>query len=69
MGTNFTIDVDRNGILPGVVSKFLSLLAGLFAAGGTAAGLSGRGGEGYLPGNGLAQSFGLAWLAVEALTR
>jgi fumarate reductase flavoprotein subunit len=36
----------------------------LYAAGGCAAGLSGHGGDGYLPGNGLAQSFGLAWLCV-----
>ncbi len=43
-------------------------LRGLFAAGGSAAGLSGHGGDGYLPGNGLAQSFGLAWLAVAAMT-
>lgn len=40
------------------------IIPSLYAAGGCAAGLSGRGGEGYLPGNGLAQSFGLAWLAV-----
>ncbi len=44
-------------------------LGGLFAAGGSAAGLSGHGGDGYLPGNGLAQSFGLAWLAVATMTR
>lgn len=43
-------------------------LRGLFAAGGSAAGLSGHGGDGYLPGNGLAQSFGLAWLAITAMT-
>ena len=43
-------------------------MRGLFAAGGSAAGLSGHGGDGYLPGNGLAQSFGLAWLAVAAMT-
>lgn len=42
-------------------------IAGLFAAGGSAAGLSGKGGDGYLPGNGLAQSFGMAWLAVRSL--
>ncbi len=36
----------------------------LYAAGGCAAGLSGHGGDGYLPGNGLAQSFGLAWLCI-----
>jgi fumarate reductase flavoprotein subunit len=40
---------------------------GLFAAGGTAAGLSGRGADGYLPGNGLAQAFGLAWQVAQAL--
>lgn len=42
-------------------------IAGLFAAGGCAAGLSGHGGDGYLPGNGLAQSFGLAFNAVCAM--
>ena len=42
-------------------------IPGLFAAGGSAAGLSGRGGDAYLPGNGLAQSFGLAWLAVQSI--
>jgi fumarate reductase flavoprotein subunit len=40
---------------------------GLFAAGGAAAGLAGRGGEGYLPGNGLAQSFGLGLIAGEGM--
>lgn len=44
-------------------------IAGLYAAGGAAAGLSGRGGDGYLPGNGLAQSFGLALAAAEAAAR
>ncbi|MBL8384116.1 MAG: FAD-binding protein [Burkholderiales bacterium] len=44
-------------------------IPGLLAAGGCAAGLAGRGGDGYLPGNGLAQSFGLAWLAAEGLAR
>jgi predicted oxidoreductase len=42
-------------------------IAGVWAAGGCAAGLSGRGAEGYLPGNGLAQSFGLAWRMAQAL--
>jgi len=42
---------------------------GVWAAGGCAAGLSGRGAEGYLPGNGLAQSFGLAWRMAQALGR
>ena len=40
---------------------------GLFAAGGAAAGLSGRGADGYLPGNGLAQAFGLAWQVAQSL--
>jgi len=38
------------------------VIAGLYAAGGAAASISGVGGAGYLPGNGLAQSFGLAML-------
>lgn len=38
---------------------------GLYAAGGAAAGLAGRGAEGYLPGNGLAQSFALGLAAGE----
>lgn len=42
-------------------------IRGLFAAGGAAAGLAGAGGEGYLPGNGLGQSFGLGLLAGEAM--
>lgn len=42
-------------------------IAGLYAAGGCAAGLSGHGGDGYLPGNGLAQSFALAFNAVAAI--
>ena len=44
-----------------------SVIPHLFAAGGAAASLAGRGGEGYLPGNGLAQSFGLGWLAGKAM--
>jgi fumarate reductase flavoprotein subunit len=42
-------------------------IPGLFAAGGCAAGLSGRGADGYLPGNGLAQAFGLGWRVAQAL--
>ena len=42
-------------------------IRGVWAAGGCAAGLSGRGAQGYLPGNGLAQSFGLAWRMAQAL--
>ena len=45
-----------------------SAIAGLFAAGGAAAGLAGRGGEGYLPGNGLAQSFALGLIAGEEMS-
>lgn len=45
-----------------------SVIEGLFAAGGAAAGLAGRGGEGYLPGNGLAQSFALGLIAGEELS-
>jgi fumarate reductase flavoprotein subunit len=42
-------------------------IEGLFAAGGAAAGLAGSGGEGYLPGNGLAQSFALGLIAGECM--
>jgi fumarate reductase flavoprotein subunit len=44
-----------------------SAIAGLYASGGAAAGLAGRGGEGYLPGNGLAQSFALGLIAGEQM--
>lgn len=44
-----------------------SAIEGLFAAGGAAAGLAGRAGEGYLPGNGLAQSFALGLIAGEGM--
>jgi fumarate reductase flavoprotein subunit len=44
-------------------------LPGLYANGGCAAGLVARGGEGYLPGNGLAQAFGLGWRVAQALVR
>ncbi len=39
----------------------------LYAAGGAAASLAGKGGEGYLPGNGLAQSFALGLIAGERI--
>jgi fumarate reductase flavoprotein subunit len=42
-------------------------LPGVFASGGCAAGLAGEGAEGYLPGNGLAQAFGLGWCVAQAL--
>jgi fumarate reductase flavoprotein subunit len=44
-----------------------SAIDGLFSSGGAAAGLAGRGGEGYLPGNGLAQSFALGLIAGEKM--
>jgi hypothetical protein len=53
--------------LDGVLDAQGEWIAGVWAAGGCAAGLSGRGAEGYLPGNGLAQSFGLAWRMAQAL--
>ena len=46
-----------------------SAIEGLYASGGAAAGLAGRGGEGYLPGNGLAQSFALGLIAGEEMAR
>jgi len=51
-----------------VVCADASPIEGFFAAGGAAAGLAGRGGEGYLPGNGLAQSFALGLIAGEEMT-
>jgi fumarate reductase flavoprotein subunit len=44
-------------------------MSGLYAVGGSAAGLSGRGADGYLPGNGLAQAFGLGWRVAQALVK
>ncbi|KMS84274.1 fumarate reductase [Streptomyces regensis] len=40
-------------------------IPGLYAAGGAAAGISGHGAAGYLPGNGILPAFGLAWLAAD----
>ncbi len=40
-------------------------IPGLYAAGGAAAGISGHGAAGYLPGNGLLPAFGLAYLAAD----
>ncbi|RKK01111.1 FAD-binding protein, partial [Teichococcus wenyumeiae] len=40
-----------------------SAIPGLLAAGGTACGVSGPGAAGYVPGNGLAQSFALGLAA------
>lgn len=50
-----------------VVRTDASVIEGLYAAGGAAASISGTGGAGYLPGNGLGQSFGLAMLAGQHL--
>ncbi|MDX6744082.1 FAD-binding protein [Actinocorallia sp. A-T 12471] len=44
-------------------------IPGLYAAGGAAAGISGHGADGYLPGNGLLPAFGLAYLAADHLAR
>lgn len=58
------LDVDDHAR---VLRKDGSPIAGLYAAGGTAAGLSGRGGDGYLPGNGLGQCFPLGLIAGERM--
>lgn len=46
-----------------------SAIPRLFAAGGVACGISGHGAAGYVPGNGLAQSFALGLLAGRAAAR
>ncbi|MBU8541307.1 FAD-dependent oxidoreductase [Falsiroseomonas tokyonensis] len=46
-----------------------SAIPNLFAAGGVACGISGRGAAGYVPGNGLAQSFALGLRAGRAAAR
>jgi fumarate reductase flavoprotein subunit len=62
----------QGGLLTCADGKVLDLqghaLPNVFAVGGCAAGLSGRGAQGYLPGNGLAQAFGLGWRLAQALT-
>lgn len=45
-----------------------SPIRGLFASGGAAHGISGRGADGYLAGNGLLPALGLAWQAANALS-
>jgi fumarate reductase flavoprotein subunit len=55
---------DANGR---VLQEDGQIMTGVFAVGGCAAGLSGRGADGYLPGNGLAQAFGLGWRVAQAL--
>jgi fumarate reductase flavoprotein subunit len=42
-----------------------SLIPNLYAGGGVAVGISGKGLEGYLPGNGLLASLGLGMIAAE----
>ncbi|AXB41143.1 FAD-binding protein [Amycolatopsis albispora] len=44
-------------------------IPGLYAAGGAAAGISGHGAAGYLPGNGLLPAFGLAYLAANDIAK
>jgi len=48
-----------------VVSEDSSVIEGLYASGGAAAGISGHGAAGYLAGNGLLPALGLAFLAAE----
>jgi fumarate reductase flavoprotein subunit len=55
---------DEDGRVLGEGERWIS---GVYAVGGCAAGLSGRGADGYLPGNGLAQAFGLGWRLARAL--
>jgi fumarate reductase flavoprotein subunit len=42
-----------------------SIIPNLYAGGGAATGVSGKGLEGYLPGNGLLASLGLGMIAAE----
>lgn len=46
-----------------------SVLEGLYASGGAAAGISGHGAAGYLAGNGLLPALGLAYLAADHVAR
>lgn len=46
-----------------------TMIPGLYAGGGTAVGVSGRGAEGYLAGNGLLAALGLGKIAAEAALR
>ncbi|MGH9272426.1 MAG: FAD-dependent oxidoreductase, partial [Ilumatobacteraceae bacterium] len=46
-----------------------SVLTGLYASGGAAAGISGHGAAGYLAGNGLLPALGLAYLAADHVAR
>jgi fumarate reductase flavoprotein subunit len=59
----------RVDVLGQVVKSDGTPIAGLYAAGGAAASISGIGGAGYLPGNGLAQSFGLGLICGEQMAR
>ena len=46
-----------------------TVVPGLYAAGGAAAGISGHGADGYLAGNGLLSAFGLSYLAGQSAAR
>jgi fumarate reductase flavoprotein subunit len=46
-----------------------TIVSGLYAAGGAAAGISGYGADGYLAGNGLLSAFGLSYIAGQAAAR
>ena len=52
----------------GVLSAGGFPIKGLLAAGGTVAGISGRGAAGYSSGNGLAQAFALGMIAAETIS-
>lgn len=59
----------QGGLTVDAVGRVLATdgaLAGLYASGGAAAGISGHGAAGYLAGNGLLPAFGLAYLAATA---
>ena len=48
-----------------VIREDGSVIEGLYASGGAAAGISGHGAAGYLAGNGLLPALGLAYLAAD----
>jgi fumarate reductase flavoprotein subunit len=53
----------------GAVLKHGTVIPGLFAAGGAAAGISGHGPDGYIAGNGLLAALGLGYRAGRAVNR
>ena len=63
---------DERGLRVDAAARVLrpdgSAIAGLLAAGGAAASISGHGAAGYLPGNGLGQAFALGLIAAETMT-